>query len=112
MGNGGTDTCWVVASNDGRFAHVVSFFQGGRISTYPVAEDGTLGVLRADAARGTADGQSDVTLSRDSRFYNVNSATGRLNAHRTSENGALRLIQRVRVAPPSEMESTLGLAGS
>lgn len=27
--NGGTDTWWVVASNDGRFAYVVSFFQGG-----------------------------------------------------------------------------------
>ena len=91
---------------------MVSFFGGGRISTYSVAPDGTLAVLRADAARGT-DGQADVTLSRDGRYlYNVTSATGRLNAYRTAGNGALRLIQRVRVAPPSEMEATLGLAGS
>jgi 6-phosphogluconolactonase (cycloisomerase 2 family) len=113
VGNGGTDTCWVVVNNDDTVAFVVSFFDGGRISTYSIAPDGTLGLLKADAAKGTADGAADVTLSRDSRYlYNVNAATGLLTAYRVRGDGGLSLIERERVAPPSKQEATLGLAGS
>ncbi len=112
--NGGTDTCWVVATNDGRYAFAVSFFDGGRISSYTLGADGSVELARADAAMGTTeDGASDATLSRDSRFlYNVNSATGRLSGYRIGDGGRLTLIQRVRVAPASPEFATLGLAGS
>ena len=114
VSNGGTDSCWVVATNDGKYAFVVSFFEGGRISSYSIAADGSVALAHADAAMGTTqDGAADATLSRDSRFlYNINAATGRLSGYRIGEGGTLKLIQRVRVAPPSPEEATLGLAGS
>lgn len=112
--NGGTDTCWVITNAEGTTAYVVSFFGGGRISTYSVSPEGGLALLKADAANGSADeGAGDVALSRDDRFlYNVNAGSGLLTAYSTGAGGTLRQIQRVRVAPPSMMEPTLGLAGS
>ena len=114
VANGGTDTCWVVATNDEKYAFAVSFFDGGRISSYTIAADGTVSLAKADAAMGTTeDGAADVTLSRDSRYlYNINAATGRLSGYRIGDGGSLKLIQRVRVSPPSMEEATLGLAGS
>jgi 6-phosphogluconolactonase (cycloisomerase 2 family) len=114
VANGGTDTCWVIANDAGTRAWAVSFFGGGRISSYDISPDGTVKLRRADATNGAADqGAGDVALSRDGRFlYNVNAASGLLSAYRTTQDGRLRQLQRIRVAPASTMEPTLGLAGS
>lgn len=114
VANPGTDTCSVVATNDGRYAFASSLFDGGRISSYLLGADGTVTLAQANASRRTTeDGAADLTLSRDSRFlYNVNAATGKVSGYRVGNGGSLKLIQRVRVTPPSPEFGTLGLAGS
>lgn len=66
VNNGGTDTCWFVRTDDGTIGFTTSFFGDGRISSYPVEEDGSLELLQADTDPSVHTGPSDLSFSRDS----------------------------------------------
>ena len=98
-----SDTCWVVITDDNKLAFTSSFGDDGGISSYRVAPDGSLTLLRPQAAT-TGGGSSDLTLSNDSRFlYAKNSLRGSVTAYRVEDSGDLVEIQEVQDG---------GLAGS
>ncbi|MDQ3553679.1 MAG: lactonase family protein [Chloroflexota bacterium] len=110
--NGGTDTCWFVITDDGRYGYATSFFGDGRISSYRVGSGGRLELLEADAGEDAGLGASDLTLSQDSdHLYQLNSFDGTINAFRVRADGGLQLIQTVQATKPSEMAARIGLAG-
>lgn len=114
VGNGGTDSCWVVATDDGKTAFAVSFFEGGRISSYAVGPDGSLALRDATADGGaTQTGASDVGLSRDSRYlYNLNSFNGTIDAYRVDGDGLQRIQQVQAHAPSPDEAAPIGLAST
>lgn len=113
MGNGGTDTCWFVITDDGRHGYTTSFFGDGRISVYRVSPGGGLELLEADAGENVNLGPADLSLSADSRYlYSLNAFGGTVNAFRVKKDGGLKLLQTVRATGPSKMAGRLGLAAS
>lgn len=97
--NGRTDTCWMVLTDDGRYAYVTNFGSGD-ISSYRVDPDGELRLLDATAAR-VGHGASDEALSDDSRYlYARNSLAGTLRVFRVEDDGSLRSLQTVRAPLP------------
>jgi 6-phosphogluconolactonase len=79
VSTGQTAACWVVVSNDGRFAFVTN--TGSRtISSYSIAFDGALQLLESIA--GTATGAViDAALSLDGRYlYALSGNTGNIDA--------------------------------
>lgn len=114
VNNGGTDTCWIVATDNGRYAYASSFFGTGRISSYRIGQGGALELLDAEAADDTVQlGASDLALSRFSRYlYQLNSPDGTISAYRIGRGGSLKLVQVVNAHAPSEMFAAIGLAAS
>ncbi len=88
--NGQTDICWVVISNDGRFAFTANF-GSGTISTYAFSPAGTLSLINGAAGFSGAMSQPvDLSLSADGRFlYNLLRGTGAVAAFRIEPNGSL-----------------------
>jgi 6-phosphogluconolactonase len=78
VGNGRSEICWAVITDDGRFAFTTNFADGA-VSRYAIADDGTLAL--EDATAGIAvDGQTglrDEDLSSDGRFLYAVDADGR-----------------------------------
>jgi len=112
VGNGGTDTCWFVITDDGRYGYASSFFGDGRISIYRV-DGGRLVLLEADASSDVAAGASDLALSRDSRYlYSLNSIEATITVFRVGSDGRLRLIEVQRATRKSPMFAGVGLAAS
>ena len=103
VANGGTDSCWIVATDDGQWAFVASFFDPSpRISSYRVAANGALSIVDADAVVPPMQGVADLALSGDSRFlYNVNALNGMVTGYRIGSNGSLTLMQSVAAHAPS-----------
>lgn len=85
---GERDACWLVASNDGRFAFVANAASRS-ISTFAVAPDGSLAHLSAQPVAGTT--ALDEALSRDSRFLYV-LAGDRIVGYEVGADGSLTLI--------------------
>jgi 6-phosphogluconolactonase (cycloisomerase 2 family) len=112
--NGGTDSCWFVVTDSGRYGYVTSFFGTGRISSYVVGRNGSLELLDAQAAdEEVTPGASDLALSRNSRYlYQLNSFDGTISAFAVGSDGSLTLIQKVAAHAPSAMAAPLGLAAS
>jgi 6-phosphogluconolactonase (cycloisomerase 2 family) len=101
IGNGGTDTCWIVVTDDQRLAFATSFFGDGRISSYEVDDTGLLRLLDPVATAsdssddGVNTGASDLALSRDSSYlYQLNSLDGTVTAFSNSGDGSLTLIEK------------------
>jgi 6-phosphogluconolactonase (cycloisomerase 2 family) len=126
--NGGTDTCWIVAHDNGDLAFTASFFDnfnplagtpeddqpGARISAYRIADDGSLTLLKA-IAFDAEQGASDISFSSDSEYlYQLNSFNGTINAFEVGpDDGSLELIQTVQAHAPSPiMAARLGIAAS
>jgi 6-phosphogluconolactonase (cycloisomerase 2 family) len=87
VGNGRTEICWAVPSNDGRYVFSTNFADGA-VSRYAVNADGEL--VLEDAAAGIAvDGESglrDEDLTRDGRFlYAVDADGGRIFGWRVDD---------------------------
>lgn len=112
--NGGTDTCWFVVTDNGKFGYTASFFPDARISLYAVGRDGSLSLLDATAnTENVETGASDMSLSRNSKYlYQLNSFRGTINAFEVQNDGSLRLLQTIQAHEPSEMAARLGLAAS
>lgn len=111
--NGGTDTCWFVVTDNGRYGFTASFFRSGRISSYRIGEDGSLRLLQATAAeRRVLQGASDLALGRYSRrLYSLNSLTGTIQVYRVNR-GDLTFLRELQAHEPSETEARIGLAAS
>ena len=80
VGNGRSEICWAVISNDGRYAFTTNFADGA-VSRYAIGMDGSL-TLEDAAAALTEDGRPglrDEDLSDDGRFlYAIDADQGRI----------------------------------
>jgi 6-phosphogluconolactonase (cycloisomerase 2 family) len=97
--------CWLVTTNNGRFAYTANA-QSASISSYSVAPDGSLALLAAVAGAtpaGTA--PIDLALSRNSSYlYSL--ASGTISIFRVSGQGSLTRVGVVVGLPAT----TAGLA--
>ena len=112
--NGGTDSCWFVVTDNGRYGYVSSFFDDGRISSYEVGEQGALALIEGQADGGSShEGASDLALSRNSEYlYALNSFAGTIDSYEVGANGALTRIDSDAAHGPSDMAAPFGLAAS
>lgn len=106
--NGQSDTCWVVNTDNGKFAFVTNFISGN-ISSYRVDSDGTLTLLNPNAGNTGGPGESDQALSGNSRFlYARNSEQGTISSFRVEDDGNLIPLQTV--AAPNPGGAGIGIA--
>ena len=94
VGNGRSEICWAVISNDGRFAFTTNFADGA-VSRYAIAADGSLSL--EDAAAGlTTDGQPglrDEDLSDDGAFlYAIDADQSRIVGWSVDADGHLSML--------------------
>lgn len=85
-----TDTCWVVITNDKRYAYV-SNFQSDNVSSYRVGSDGSLTLLNAVAGTTDPGGRAnDEALSIDGQYLYVrNFTTGAISAFQVQPDDSL-----------------------
>jgi 6-phosphogluconolactonase len=86
-----TAACWVIVTDNGRFAYVTNTGSGS-ISGFRIAADGTLSLLDADgrtAETGAGSGPIDLALSHGSRFLFALNQNGTIVAFRVGPKGAL-----------------------
>lgn len=101
--DGQEEVCWTVISNDDRFAYVTNF-GNGTISSYTVADDGTLTLLDPVAAFTTLGSLSirDHGLSADGRFlYAIDITSRKVHAWRVQADGDLDPIGAFEGLPPT-----------
>lgn len=112
VNNGGTDTCWFVVTDDGKYGYTTSFFGNGRISIYAVGSNGSLRLVDATADNGAAGlGASDMSLSKNSDYlYQLNSFRGTINEFRVGKDGSLTLVQTVQAHSASATAAPMGIA--
>jgi 6-phosphogluconolactonase (cycloisomerase 2 family) len=97
--NDRSDTCWIVNTDNGKYAYVTNF-QSGDISSYRVEPDGTL-VLLNSTAGFIGIGASDEAMSVDSQFlYARNALQGTISVFRVEPDGSLTRLQDVVAVPP------------
>lgn len=91
VGNGRSEICWAVVTNDGRYAFTTNFGDGA-VSRYSIADDGSIALDQA-AAGLAVDGQTglrDEDLSRDGRFlYAIDADHRRVLGWAVGEGGSL-----------------------
>ena len=91
VGNGRSEICWAVITNDGRFVFTTNFADGA-VSRYAIGTDGTLALEEA-VAGSTTDGQPglrDEDLSDDGAFlYAIDADQGRIVGWSVDANGNL-----------------------
>jgi 6-phosphogluconolactonase (cycloisomerase 2 family) len=97
-----TAACWVVITNDGRYAYT-SNTGSSTISSYQVRPDGSLTLLESVAAT-TDPGSSpiDMALSAGSRYlYVLNNVTGTIDAFSVEPDGGLSPVAGAGGLPPN-----------
>ncbi len=94
--SGQTDICWVVITDDGRYAFTANF-GSGTISSYSFNAAGAITLLDGDAAfLGDMSQPVDLSLSRNGRFlYQLLRGTGAVAAFRIENNGSLTFLGTV-----------------
>lgn len=104
--SGGTDTCWIVITDNGRYAYVQSFGDS-RISSYTIAHDGTLVLLQSAAAfTGLGPGGFDLALTLGSQYLYGLNGQGTISGFAPQPDGTLAPVGSVGGLPPS----TVGIA--
>ena len=87
-----TAACWVVVTEDGRFAYTTNTGSGS-ISGFDIEDDGTLTLLNADgrtADTGAGSAPTDLTLSENGRLlFVLNSAAHSIGTFRVRRDGQL-----------------------
>lgn len=88
--NAQTDGCWIVITNNQKYAYTANFINGS-ISSYRLAADGSVTLI--DGAAGSTGPKSNVTdlgFSSDSRYlYNLLRGTGEVAGYRVHKDGSL-----------------------
>jgi len=96
--------CWVVLTNDGRFAYTTNT-GSGNVSGYQVNFSGRLRLLNADgitADAGTGSTPLDAAISNDNRFlYVLTPGTGNVQGFVISLHGSLTPLTQATGVPPS-----------
>jgi 6-phosphogluconolactonase len=101
-----TAACWVVVTNDGRFAYVTNTADN-TISSFRIEFDGSLALLNAVEVQ-TGGGPIDMALSPDNRFlYVLNQRSGSIGDYRIDNDGGLSSIPGSTTGLPT---SSNGLA--
>lgn len=91
VGNGRSEICWAVVTNDGRYAFTTNFADGA-VSRYSIGADGSIAM--EDAIAGTAvegeTGLRDEALSADGGFlYAIDADAGRIFGWAVGDGGSL-----------------------
>lgn len=95
VGNGGTDTCWLVLSSGDKYAYVTNFFSSS-ISSYVVEADGSLTLLEAIADGTIGIGAADEATDQGGQYlYARNALVGTIEAFEIESDGGLTKIQTV-----------------
>jgi 6-phosphogluconolactonase len=110
VGNGRSEICWAVVTNDGRYAFTTNFADGA-VSRYSIRPDGSIAL--DDAAAGIAvEGQTglrDEALSTDGSFlYAIDADAGRIYGWAVGDGGRLEPVGSWEGVPPT----VAGLAAS
>jgi 6-phosphogluconolactonase len=94
VANSQTAACWVVTTNNGKFAFV-SNTGSGTISSYRIGSNGTLTLLESVAAdTGMGSSPIDMTLSNNSRILFVHAAGSQsVVAFKVKPNGTLTMVE-------------------
>jgi 6-phosphogluconolactonase len=106
VGTTQTAACWVVVSDNGRYAYVTNAGSGS-ISSYRIEKDGSISLLEAQAGL-TGEGSSpiDMAFSKNGRFlYALGAASDTISIFRVRENGSLESLGTIDVPA-----SAVGLA--
>jgi 6-phosphogluconolactonase len=105
-----SEVCWAAITNDGRFAYVTNFGDG-TISSYAIADDGSI-ELRDAVAGSTGLGEKgirDESITRDGRFlYAIDADARKVFGWTIGEDGALASIGAFEGVP----ETVAGMAAS
>ena len=105
-----SEVCWAVVTNDGRFAFVTNFGDG-TISSYAIADDGSI-ELHNPVAATTRLGQKgirDEAITRDGRYlYAIDTDAQRVYGWRVSDAGELVSIGDFEGVP----DTVAGLAAA
>jgi 6-phosphogluconolactonase len=94
VGNGRSEICWAVITNDGRYAFTTNFADGA-VSRYAIAADGSLTLEDAVAGLTTDDqpGLRDEDLSDDGAFlYAIDADQGRIVGWSVDGHGHLSML--------------------
>jgi 6-phosphogluconolactonase (cycloisomerase 2 family) len=107
VGSGESAACWVLLTKDGGLAFVTNT-ASGTVSTYAIADDGSVSLLHAVAAStGGGSGPIDMALSRDGRFvYVLASGNGTVRPYAINDDGTLSGLGPI----PGLPSSAFGLA--
>ncbi len=100
LGDTQTAACWVVVTQNGRFAYT-SNTGTGTISSYAVSDGGNLTLLNV-AAASTGNGSTpiDMALSNNSRFLYVrNGGNGTISGFRVGADGSLTPVTSATGVP-------------
>jgi 6-phosphogluconolactonase (cycloisomerase 2 family) len=98
VGTTQTAACWVVISNNGKYAYVTNTGSGS-VSSYRIEKDGSISLLDAQAGL-TGEGSSpiDMALSNNGRFlYALGANSDTISIFRVREDGTLESIGDVSV---------------
>lgn len=102
---GRTDTCWIVATNDGKYAYTASAFGNGAITQLDLGAKGFTGQFDPVASSPNADpatdhlnvGSTDISLSSDSQYlYSLNSFFGFITVFKVQPDGTLKFVQHIQ----------------
>lgn len=91
--NGQTDGCWIVITNDQKYAYSANFVSG-TISSFLLGTDGAATLIDGAAAfSGIMSQPTDLGFSADSRYlYNLLRGTGGIAGYRVEVNGSLTAL--------------------
>jgi 6-phosphogluconolactonase (cycloisomerase 2 family) len=103
--------CWLIVTNDGRFAYTANAGTGN-LTGFDVAADGALSLVTLSGITGDLGAGStplDLDLSRDSQFlYVLKAGTGTIGAFAVNGDGSLRSLPDTPALPPRSGQ--MGLA--
>jgi 6-phosphogluconolactonase len=86
---GQTAACWVVVTENGRFAYTTNT-GSGNISSYAVDRDGSIALLESVAAdTGAGSAPTDLALDDGRHLFVLNSGAGTVGAYRVRGDGGL-----------------------
>jgi 6-phosphogluconolactonase len=94
VGDTRSEVCWAAVTNDDRFVYVTNFGDG-TVSSYAIADDGSI-LLREAVAASTRKGEKgvrDEAISRDGRYlYAIDADAQQLFGWRVEDNGELTSV--------------------
>lgn len=89
LGNGETSSCWLVVTNNGRYA-ITSNPVDDSLTSYTINENGSLSLLNAEAADVTGGDPRDMDLTDNGRFlYALNNVTATVSSFRVGGDGTI-----------------------